>query len=396
MPKCPTCFEPFSLSEAPFRCIPKGQCADVLDEEKMRFFENTTASNHPKYGEYLLPPIVSAKSSLFGSGKCAKCGGRTAKRLCPHCHCDLPPHDNSLKICVLGRSNAGKTVFLSVLLESLRKNGGDLGLVRRDLTDSTEKRCGEGQDGGPYYRPIYIDHRAPQPTPRALFDPLLREPLAVELRIRQFVPLLYPLKRTRTVNLCLYDCSGEDTNVQAGFDNANRALEFADGLIIMISVKSFPRFTNNGSSDPGYRDLLQKIRTYYSNKAGRDGPITIPTALVLTKVDEMHLGGHPLGAFERDRLVVEDHAGGFDLARCEDASERIVGHLKSNDGGDLLNAAEGFFGKRRLFFCASSLGYAPATDGGGVAQIKPELINPWGVFSPLLWQLHESGFFARR
>jgi hypothetical protein len=389
---CPSCFAHVEFSKAPFRCITQRDC-DEFDAKKMQFLEKTADSGHRRYREYVLPRLISANGSFFGRTKCDKCGRKTAERACPNCHCELPSgfaSGKTVKICILGRSNAGKTMYLSVLLEKLLKSESDFGIGLTPRTKSTQNRW-----RNIYHKPIYVDHVVSSRTIPYRENPHLREPLLFEMRVRGYVPFFYPLRRVRKFNLGLYDCAGEDTNEQKDFDDAHPALDHAEGIIVVLSAKNFPDLTKRRDTDAGYRLLPNMIEQYYRNVSNRNA-IPVPTAFVISKLDEMVLrGGEPLGNFERARITSEEYADGFDLERCLDASLRITELVSEHGGTDLLKCAEDHY-PRHMFFGVSSLGHTPVLAADGTEKIDPAQITPWNLFSPLFWLFYELGFFVRR
>src|SRR3954452_24433622 len=142
---CPYCFEPYRLKDTPFRCSsPAARCAPERDEVRARVWEEATPMGR----------VLPSEGPSRTERRCPPCGNNSRKRLCPHCHMELPHTTakfRNLIFSVIGAKEAGKSHYLAVLIEQIRKHAGpDLGILLEPLNDHTIRRYRED-----FYEPIF-------------------------------------------------------------------------------------------------------------------------------------------------------------------------------------------------------------------------------------------------
>ena len=105
-----------------------------------------------------LTPLIAAEGEPVGkalepggafvrSVRCPSCKHQTTKRLCPHCHMELPHTTGDLRnyiFALIGAKDSGKSHYLAVLITQIRKHlGPDLDLLLEPINDYTIRRFRE-------------------------------------------------------------------------------------------------------------------------------------------------------------------------------------------------------------------------------------------------------------
>lgn len=373
---CPFCFEYFHLKEAPFRCSsPPAICAPAPDSVLATKW-NLTA---PK-GKVI--PAAGYRREQ----NCPSCSNKTRKRICPHCHQDLPHTIGEFRnyiIAVIGAKGAGKSHYLPALIEQIKNGiGPNLGLLLEPLNDDTIKRYRRD-----FYGPVYTDHRTINVTMSAITSVDVRFPLVFSL-------LFTSGKRgggrriNRAVTLAFFDTAGEDLHDPDVMAVVNKYIYRSDGIILLLDplqldgVRSrIPPSVPVPVKDHDTSDII--IRVSNLIRAGRfipqDKPIDVPLAIAVSKIDavETLLGSQsqiPPGS---------DHAGGFDLADTRAVDAEMQAHISDWNSRYLIDQVQVHF-PRHAFFALSALGESPK--GNTLAPVFPKRVE-----DPFLWLLHVNG-----
>ena len=142
---CPYCYEEISGRQLWFRCTGRisrsgKRCAPQVDAV-LRARTGFTGA---------LPPAFAADGRR-DEASCPECEGETRIRICPVCHSRLPVHFakvGSRLIVPVGAKEAGKTVFMTVLvhelmhqISSMRPSPARMSTPARGSPASTNGRC---------------------------------------------------------------------------------------------------------------------------------------------------------------------------------------------------------------------------------------------------------------
>ncbi len=161
---CPYCYEQISAADIWFRCTGRisrhgRHCAAEADP---------VLRARTGFTEPLPPPF--AGDGRRSSASCPECGGETTIRICPVCHSRLPVHFGKVPsrlIVPVGAKEAGKTVFMTVLVhELMHQTGQRLNAAITGADDSTRERFTRD-----YERPMYRDSDLLAPTTPAARTP---------------------------------------------------------------------------------------------------------------------------------------------------------------------------------------------------------------------------------
>ncbi len=322
---CPYCFANFDQSEVLFRaetCFTEDDILDDYDIEVMpdgpekvqaKFdndlkkeflagvhpnyeqfwnrFNGTTeqtrknrANMHAQFFENYQKPIISPRNPRhvlfdnigqtgpkldrdgFLSSVTDHFGKRTSNRVCPVCCNPLPMNYGKFPvkfISIIGITGAGKTVYLSSLLDNMHIYAGKIGMT--PLPNDAVNFFIETNK-------IARDITLPQGTPAARFS----QPLCYNLQYYHSKTL-----RRETSTFVLYDIAGENCVDPVGIENFGPFISRSDGIIILQDPKQFTGIYNEAHSM--IDTVLQTITNLFVGKQYCD----IPLALCISKADRL-------------------------------------------------------------------------------------------------------------
>lgn len=385
---CPYCYESFSERAIVFRCSGRPgrrngrACARTRDELLMR----RTGLATP------LPP------SFHGDGRrasahCPTCGEETSYRLCPECHSQLPVHFGkvgSRLVAMIGAKEAGKTVYMTVLLhELMHQVGARFGASVMGSDDATRTRF-----SADYERVLYDDRR------------LFPATASAGARGGRVAPLVFRFttERRRLLGarpehtlLSFFDAAGEDLTSQQSVDVNVRYLASADGIILLLDplqmrgarelVAPGTRLPRLGPGTDSAVNLLSRVTDMLRARQGLrpSDRIAKPMAVAFSKVDALSHRfeqGTPLR-----RLPASAAEPVFDSADSLDVHEHVRSLLDHWEGSQIDQILQHHY-ERYRYFGLSSLGERPTPDN----RVSQRGIQPYRVADPFLWLL--SGFGA--
>jgi hypothetical protein len=378
---CPFCFEYFQLRETPFRCTsPMARCEPEPDPILERHW-----GDNRRLGK-VLPPAWRFVRGI----KCGSCGKVSRRRLCPHCHADLPHTTGSYKnviFAIIGAKEAGKSHYLATLIDQLRVNGGALNLLLEAMNDETIARY--RQD---FYDPVYREHRPISATASALAD----------RRVQR--PLVYSLTRVGTglggrsvirgaVVLVFFDTAGEDLDSEDTLSAVNKYIYRSDGLVLLVDPLQLPSVRDQLGSGAGLpnmntetSDIVTRVTRLVQKGRGlgETDRIPIPLAVAFSKFDAVK----PLVDAQFQLHNVARHDGGFDRHDFEAINSEMMALLDEWGGQDLVHQVKIRYAKHG-FFGVSALGCNPHTTGR-ISHVVPQRVE-----DPFLWLLAENGLLGR-
>ena len=119
---CPFCFNQFSSSEILFRCINLNCPGRTPDPTFAKAWGLTRATVD---GRVLKPEFRFSFFRKSHSVRCDQCDEISTTQICPHCHYKLPPgFINERSIAIIGGSNTGKSHYIAVLIDRLKREIG--------------------------------------------------------------------------------------------------------------------------------------------------------------------------------------------------------------------------------------------------------------------------------
>jgi GTPase SAR1 family protein len=313
------------------------------------------------------------------------CHEKSYKIICPQCHNELPHEIDRHKgiiISVIGAKNTGKSHFIAVLIDQMRKYvSSSFNASFSPINTDHEKRYKND-----FYTPLYSSHR------------LLNSTVSGSTAQR---PLIYALtisgnsffKRNNTIiYITFFDTAGEDLSDEDTMSSVNKYIGQSSGIIFLLDPMQIQNVRDKtdpaivtASSGTGIHDLadpadiLRRVSDLIrdANNLGKSEKIPIPIAATFTKIDALGPLLHP------GCIVLEDsphrslHA--FNQIDSDNIHAEIESMLSDWGGWDFPQQLSVNY-KKYGYFGLSALGKAPK--GQNIDVIRPHRIE-----DPLLWLL---------
>ncbi|MFY9931576.1 MAG: hypothetical protein WAK82_26595 [Streptosporangiaceae bacterium] len=366
---CPYCYEEVSRRQAWFRCSgrlsPGGQrCAPEAD---LVLRERTGFGG-------ALPPAFAA-DGRGGTALCPVCRAETAIRICPVCHSRLPVHFGqvgSRMIVPVGAKEAGKTVFMTVLVhELMHRTGQQFDAAITGADDHTRHRY-----VSEYERPLYRESTLLPPTTGA------EAPLVFR----------FTTPEHRTL-LSFFDTAGENLRSAQSIEQNARYLGAADGVLLLLDPLQMrgarelaapgTRLPTPGGPDDEPATVLENVTDLLMTGAGKPGKrIAKPLAIVFTKMDTLLGDLRPTSPLLRPPPDVPY----FDERDSLEVHTEIQRLLARWEGSRIDQIAQLNYRHYR-YFGVSALGETPTGDN----RVAPRGVRPYRVASPVLWILAQFG-----
>lgn len=397
---CPFCYEGFNRSQIEFRCENNQSTSCRENDVKLAaYFGGSTLT---------AGRVIPVKNKSFGGlfnkmtrivsvpeqTRCDQCNYPSRKKICPHCHNELPSlfhQADSHIISVIGARDSGKTHYITVLINELLQKGHTLDIqtvpqdVGEDRAQITSKRYSE------YYK-----------------KPLLgrKEQLGqTQQNAKDLYPLIYQISsgqkqfgKTKALYLVFYDTAGENFNDKEELKKLANYLINSSGIIFLLDTFRISRInetlTKKGvgitNVDTSFRDVFGQMHQLLQQfgKIKLNAKSDVPVALTFSKIDEVI-----------NNNLLEDDIQEFTLRK---ESSYLRTRLYDDDeikeiGNDMRSllaqwGEEGFIAdversfSKTGYFGVSALGSTPI---GGM--LKGE-VRPHRVMDPLLWILDKLDF----
>lgn len=380
---CPYCFEPYKLRDTPFRCAsPPSRCKPEPDEVRARAWDDTVPMGR----------VLPSDRRFRDEARCPTCSQATQKRLCPHCHMELPhtvgkfPH---YIFAVVGAKEAGKSHYLAVLIDQIRKQAGaPLGLLLEPLNDYTVRRYRED-----FHQPLFHNHRTITATHSGLADRRVALPLVYTLTLSG-KDLLRRDRIRKVVTLVFFDTAGEDLDDEDTIATVNKYIYHSQGIILLLDPLQLPEVRAQLEGrvplprvNTETADILTRMTRLVlaGRKLAANAMIPAPLAVAFSKFDAVE----PLVDAQLQLNAAADHRTGFDVADFDAVSAEMQALLARWDSQLLVQQVRTHY-RRYGFFGLSALGCNPHGD-----QQVPRVM-PRRVEDPFLWLLHEHGLIPSR
>jgi GTPase SAR1 family protein len=354
---------------------------------------NTVLYTPPKHGslKYYLSRVKIEE--LSGT----KYTTEMARRVCPSCHRLLPEHemDRTLNIAIVGDTSSGKTHFIAVLIDQLKRGllmqAGNDGMRLISLSPETDRKY-----MSEYYTPILQNRDARMGgTARGTFSasgtPVTSDPLIYQLMLHDNRTNI-----TQTVNLLLYDIAGEeiaDSTLIVQFGEhilrADAIIYLADPMTIEKVREQLPSHLQPGSQEVSARsahevlaNVMYRFEQYQRIAPGTN--IEVPTAIMLSKSDLLK---YTLPVSQHRNYLIfqpetyDGKAHPQELARLH---QEVESCLRFYGEQALLQVSSRF--TQFHFFAVSATGAPP--DGNG----KYIHLEPLRCLDPFVWILWKLGY----
>lgn len=398
---CPYCYERFAERQILFRCTGRvsrdGRRCDPEADEVLR---NRTGSGG------LLPPTFDADGRMTAA-PCPRCGDESTTRICPICHSQLPVHFGKVRsrlIALVGAKEAGKTVFMTVLVHELMHRVGErLDAAISGADDTTHLRFASA-----YEHPLYRESQLLSPTPTA--GPRNRVPIVFRLTTVGHGPFARDGRPRRPGRITLgyrlgigepqhtllsfFDTAGEDLTSRQSVEQHVRYLAAADGIMLLLDPLQMrgarglaapgSRLPTPGTTEDQPVAVLENITDLLLAREGRrpGERIRKPLAVAFTKLDTLQHSfkeTSPLRRTPPDTKYFDER----DSLAVHTEVQRLLARW---EGSRIDQIAQLHYSSYR-YFGISALGESPTPDN----RVSPLGILPYRVADPFLWILAQLG-----
>ncbi len=387
---CPFCYFPIEHDRIMFQCegrqVPgRTACLPGDDEEQARHRLQMTGSIEPILKVF--EPDEHHKRFRSGDRMpCPSCGGLSGIRVCHHCYTQLPPAFGagaSPMIGMVGAKAAGKTVYMSVLVNELRERVGRRFQAAIHVLGGKHVGFGEENWLRRYQESLYKDGVLPPQTQAASGRLQYREPLVVTWQ--QSGRTLTGRERLKSITMSLLDSAGEDFNDMERV-RSQHYLGSADALIVVLDPFQCPAHhdlpgRDTDDSEPP-ADVLRRVADMLRERHGIPATkkIPVPIAAVFSKMDAFYPvlpDGNPIKGVGRLESAYDE----VDGRNVHDHVEALLEEWGSSEVSTYLRLNFTTF----RYFGVSALGKEP--DYSTDKLSKPPI--PHRVEDPLLWILSQ-------
>lgn len=365
---CPYCYAEHSLLDCGMRCtynIPGKdvKCAKNVVKEPGDWIPNARKNS------------------------CLSCTAASKLIYCKEIGMEIPRDflsGSSLPIALIGAKASGKSNYIGVLIQEIKKKMSVRFNCMLSMTSSEDsKRVYDNY----YYDYLYNQNKVIDSTNKGEILP----------------PLIFPIRFldnknriTKTATLTFYDTAGENLNSQTDMVIYNRYLPNSKGIILILDPLQIPSIRKEldgkmrlpEKSADSYSILSRVVENIRSVKNLRNkDKIKIPLAIAFTKIDALEkFDILPSGSCLREE---SEHIkrGVFVESDRESCDIEMKSLLAAWLDDDLLQLLNNF--TQTSFFGLSAFGDVP-TDNSITGEIRPRR-----VLDPLLWLLAENNYIKK-
>jgi hypothetical protein len=381
---CPFCFSEIDSSNLGFLCSGQGNVPckkpDKGDPERIKLTGNTALSYR------YLPPDKKGKDVA----RCDECHGETRRRACPECHTALPVDfvgTRTPMMGLVGSKGSGKTVLMTVLVQQLRsvigrRFGADISIA----TDNPDGMQSIGAYMKGREKALYNDGRLPDGT--------------FTLAQRGFAtPIVLRWRAKKSTMLAFLDSAGEDFQDDETAQSL-RYLTACEYLIVALDPFSLPgararinlpKEAHDEDDIPdddsiyALRRVTNRLRTQLGITGGSKKKISMPVAIVFTKIDAFFPGleeGNQIMATAPATPVPAYNE--TDGATVHELMKTLIAEWDAHEIDSLMT--QNYDNYR--YFGVSALGAQPDY---ARAQVAKGGVQPHRVEDPVLWLMSKAG-----
>lgn len=370
---CPHCFDLVRICDLEY-CDPK--CNQIITHTPS-IMERVGLASPPRS----VPCPESVRSRVNNDKLCRTCSRMVTQKICPLCKGVLPATIDDLSditIAIIGAKGSGKSHYVALLVDRIKKLFRTFGWTLQALTDETIENYKTH-----FYTPLFLAQVPLQTTRRGK-----PEPLMYSLKFH---------KGNKRVMLVFFDAAGEHFNNAADMQSMNRYISNASGIICLMDPLQLPEvrreLQDRNVPLPDQATNVGEILDRLKNLINAKGKIKTPLALAFSKMDALRTNdpdycGRIL--FDGNTSMIYQDSSYQGCIRKEEL-ETIHCTLESwleVVEPDILQACEKEFQDYKLFGF-SALGEPPVQEKGGLKLGCPP--RPFRVEDPFLWILAVNG-----
>lgn len=387
---CPFCFSKFEPAEVMFRAAHhRDDDQDyALQEDELlnRYREKFNLAPIDEIEAVINPTRIPDENLIFSEnvlvGLTDNHGVLTRKRLCPHCHNELPLPSGKVPsniISIVGASASGKSVYMASLIHTLQQStASNFSAACMPLNAEISRRFRQN-----YEEPIFDRGMMISTTLRDV----VQEPF-----IFQFV---FKDESIPPLTLVFFDVAGEGMVDEAYLDIYASHIKNSAGILFMVDpmqIKTIRdrllvRFGDRQEEFPSQFDEPREIViSLFQNFIGHEekSVTDIPTAVVITKSDMLQHLKEEDGDYIRPNSNVFNHVvhrQSLDLNEFHNINGEVTRFIEKVDR-PFKDALDVYF-RNTAYFAVSALGANPVNK-----QISG-VVNPIRVDEPLIWLLYK-------
>lgn len=319
-------------------------------------------------------------------GSCLNCKDASKLIFCPDVNKEIPRdflEGPSLPIALIGAKASGKSNYIGVLINEIRKNMAKRFNTMLSMTTSEESKR--------FYDQYY-------------YDPLFNQNVVVNTTDGgEIPPMIFPLRFldnknriAKTATLTFYDTAGENLDSQDDMVVFNRYIPNSKGIILLLDPLQIPTIRDQlqgkmtlPNKNTDVNTVLSRVVDNIRRVKNIKGLINIPLALVFTKIDALEkFDILPQGSCLRHE---SEHMsrGVFVQSDLESCDLEMRALVENWIDGELEQLIKSF--SMCKFFGLTALGDVPKNSG---TQLSAK-IQPRRVLDPLLWLLAENKYIKK-
>ncbi len=314
--------------------------------------------------------------------KCLKCKEARKRIYCETIEKEIPTgflSGTSLPIALIGAKASGKSNYIGVLINEIRKKMTSRFNCSLDISCSEESKR--------YYDDYY-------------YSPLFKNGYVVEATdAGEIPPLIFPLRfmdaRNKIKNvatLTFYDTAGENLDSNDDMEIFNRYIPNSKGIILLLDPLQVPSIRKQLQDkmplpeiNTDVVEILSRVIDNIRSVRNIKGTINIPLALAFTKMDALE----QFNILPPDSCLREESEhlkqGGFVRSDFENTNIEMRDILENWLDEEVTQMMKQF--SKHSIFGLSALGGVPNGN-----KISSDEIRPRRVLDPLLWLLAENKY----
>lgn len=384
---CPYCFAKFDRSKVEFRCANFARCPGTARDSVLSKYwgEDQRAGRHIPAPKGLHSILGKAPKSVV----CPDCHERTFQTICPECHNRIPTdmvEHKGFIISIIGARASGKTNYITVLIDELKKHGyklGDMGITAQNIADKPEYNTQNRYENN-FYNQLYC-----QKTCHSNTDVNAKE---------NKVPLIYELMNSKkqSMFLVLYDTAGENFTDPNNIAARAQFLRESDAVLFLLDTFQVPyvreKLGITGGEQIRYNTILDSVLSFFNNSdpAISKAHFSKPMALVFTKIDAILTNPEKFEDTSIAGMSIEQNSNFIynepvSLKELSNNSDSLMNTLRLWGENNFVTNIKNHY-KNIKYFGISALGSEPDSSN------KILSVKPYRVLDPLVWLLHEFGF----
>lgn len=394
---CPYCFSKYSPEEVVFRAAHHRE-----DDEDYALQEDVILNQYRnKFGlddieeieAVIDPETIPEENRIVVDnvlvGLTDKYGVVTKRRLCPKCHNELPITAGKAPsniISIVGASQVGKSVYMTSLIHTLQNTTANhFNAACMPLNAQISRKFRENYEAPLFERGQLLDSTQKEKR---------QEPF-----IFQFI---FKDNDRAPLILVFFDVAGEGMVDREYLEIYAAHVKNSSGILFLVDPLQIRKIRDkiqlNAGDEPGeftakYDEPREVVITMFENFIGyeQESKTHIPTAVVLTKSDMLHLLKEEDGEYIKSNSNVFRnyvHEKHLNLTEFENINGEIRRFIEKVDR-PFKDALDVYF-TNTAFFAVSALGSNP------VNQKVSGVVTPVRVDEPFIWLLHQLDYIEGR